>query len=699
MDWAAVLCLAGMLICWFARRFGVVIALSVAVVLLAGYGLYVDRWQLAGPGAVGLVFTVSGFLKVRSGSVSVPLWSGALLAGLSFLAGSLLYLFPVSPLPAPQGPHTVGVRDFVLVDTERRGVLAAAATAPRELLIRVWYPATAGESSAVRPYFSAGEARTTANSIGNFIGLPFLFRYVRHVQTNSFVDAPLQAGVEPLPVVIYSHGYTSFAGQNTALMETLASHGYLVFAVHHSHDAAPGVKPDGGVIDSDPGLMAAMLAQAEAPDPELIESFVSPSPAKRREQTQKLYENYLARGERIAAVSAPVWLADRLFVHDKLAAGEVPEHVADVVAAGDFSRTGQVGMSFGGSTSGAVCQIDERCVAAVNLDGGDYHFTTTFNSNQRTPLLMLYSDLKRLAEFVGAETVAKSNGFNDFSYERIESLGLRADVYRFTVKDVLHLGFSDFTWFMRNPVRNPVLGGIDAHAMLAIQNDFVLGFLDKHVRGLANGFPDEALAQHAEWVAVQDVTPVRTWWLEENPRDRTVVVRLHTSLGDIDIAVYPERAPVSAGQFLSLVDSGAYDGATLYRVTEMDETARSIAVVQGGLGLERFTAATPIAHETTDVTGINNERGTIAFARLAPGTASSEFFVNLADNPVLDTGSVVRNPDGQGYATFGRVLSGLPLLEALQDMPRRQDASAGRLAGEILQTPVQIYDARRINED
>ena len=119
--------------------------------------------------------------------------------------------------------------------------------------------------------------------------------------------------------------------------------------------------------------------------------------------------------------------------------------------------------------------------------------------------------------------------------------------------------------------------------------------------------------------------------------------------------------------------------------------------MQGGLGINRLTSVAPIEHETTDATGIKNERGSIAFARLEPGTASSEFFFNLADNKVLDTGSVVRNPDGQGFATFGRVLSGLPLLETLEAAARQVDAPVPQLAGEILQEPVQIYDVRRVS--
>ena len=281
---------AGLLLCllgWWRRRAGIALAGAVVVLAAGGYGLLVDRWQYAA--GVTIAAAILFLVTVRRSQEKVPFWSGGLFTLLFVVTIVLLYLFPIRDLPSPSGEHAVGVRDFVLTDTSRVGLLAAAADAPRELLVRAWYPARAGDADTPRPYFTAAEAATTGGSLGSFVDLPFLFKYVRHTRTNSFVDAPLIGAAEPRPVVFFSHGYTSFAGQNTALMEDLASHGYLVFSVHHSHDSAPAVLPDGRLIETDPQLFSDMAAQAEneAGATELLDGFIGPSPAIRHCSRQR----------------------------------------------------------------------------------------------------------------------------------------------------------------------------------------------------------------------------------------------------------------------------------------------------------------------------------------------------------------------------------------------------------------------------
>ena len=166
-----------------------------------------------------------------------------------------------------------------------------------------------------------------------------------------------------LPVLFYSHGYTSFAGQNTVLMEELASHGYIVYSIQHTHDSSPVLFPDGTVAPMDPELIATMQAQmaADAEEDGFQQAFLTTDLDARFQGFVANQEKVLADGGRIATVSADIWLEDRRFVHDELAAGRVPEQVAAIVAAGDLQRTGQMGMSFGGSTSGGICMVDARC--------------------------------------------------------------------------------------------------------------------------------------------------------------------------------------------------------------------------------------------------------------------------------------------------------------------------------------------------
>ncbi len=715
IDWMLCAALAVAIGFWWAtgvpaRRRIVVLASLVALVL--GVVAVLDhRWQAAGAIVVAVLLLVAAWLgKRREGRkpLRVPYVSGSVLTILGIVAFGLPFVFVVTTLPAPTGEHPVGVRDFELADPARTGVLAAGDDEPRRLLVRVWYPAGDVAGLSPRPYFDDREAATTASGLGSTMGLPFFFQYLKHSSTNSYGNAPLMDGAAQQPVVIYSHGYTSFLGQNTALMEELASHGYVVYSVQHTHDSSPVVFPNGDVAPMDPALLREMRELAAEMPEEQVASFVGGTFDERRRATRAYYEKSVAEGQRIASVSADVWRADRIFVHDRLEAGDVPDDVSEIVAAGDLSSVGEIGMSFGGSTTGGVCMVDPRCGAAVNLDGGDYDFRP-FHSNIPVPFLMFYSDVDTVAAMIAGDPDASGHGFNDFSYERHETAGLRSDVHRLVVDDVTHLGVSDFALFMRTPWRTPLFGGIAAETIIGAQNDFVHGFFDRYLRGLDNGFPDAEFARYAGAVRPDRLDDLRAWWLAANPLDRTVRVVLETSLGDIEVALYPERAPLSAGQFLAHVDGGHYDGASFYRVTRGSGDS-SIGVVQGGLlgeamnaegeAMEAFSEAEaplpPVAHETTDRTGIPNERGSIAFARLEPGTANSEFFFNIQDNPVLDTGYEAERLDGEGYATFGRVLRGLRVLERMQRLPSDAPTAIEILQGQILEEPVAIRRAYRV---
>ncbi len=183
-------------------------------------------------------------------------------------------------------------------------------------------------------------------------------------------------------------------------------------------------------------------------------------------------------------------------------------------------------------------------------------------------------------------------------------------------------------------------------------------------------------------------------------REDTVLVVFETDAGNIEVALFPNRAPLSVARFLAHVDAGTYDGASFYRVTR-ESDGSSIDVVQGGLlsqaartgreaYAEGYASTTAVAHETTDQTGIANERGTLAFARLEPGTADTEFFFNVRANPELDTGFTGGGRDGYGYAAFGRVVTGMQVLDEIQQMPSDTPTSTAFLRGQLLEQPVII---------
>lgn len=141
-----------------------------------------------------------------------------------------------------------------------------------------------------------------------------------------------------------------------------------------------------------------------------------------------------------------------------------------------------------------------------------------------------------------------------------------------------------------------------------------------------------------------------------------------TELGDIEVELYPEKAPVTVANFLRYVNEQRLDSSTFYRIVRDDNqhyASTKIQVIQGGLYDDYHPKMlAPIVHETTEQTGIHHLRGTISMARNEPGTATSEFFICLDDEPELDFKGL-RNPDGAGFAAFGQVVKGMDVAEKI----------------------------------
>lgn len=167
-------------------------------------------------------------------------------------------------------------------------------------------------------------------------------------------------------------------------------------------------------------------------------------------------------------------------------------------------------------------------------------------------------------------------------------------------------------------------------------------------------------------------------------------VLLETELGAITLEVDTARAPGTAANFLKYVDGGFYDGGVFHRTVTMRNQPQNkirIEVVQAGAnptrGKDEFP---PIALERTSKTSLKHLDGTLSMARSGPDSATSDFFLCIGDQPSLDFGGM-RNPDGQGFAAFGRVVSGMDVVKRIQAAPAE---------GQALKPPVRILKARRL---
>ena len=153
------------------------------------------------------------------------------------------------------------------------------------------------------------------------------------------------------------------------------------------------------------------------------------------------------------------------------------------------------------------------------------------------------------------------------------------------------------------------------------------------------------------------------------------VAVIDTSFGSIHIELYTKKAPLTCSNFLRYIDENRYGDFHFYRSVTMENQPNDkikIEVIQGGLGFDYHPLELPsISHETTNISGINHLKGTISMARLEPGTASSEIFICINDQPELDYGGK-RNSDGQGFAAFGKVILGMDIVKIIHSLPDKE---------------------------
>lgn len=173
----------------------------------------------------------------------------------------------------------------------------------------------------------------------------------------------------------------------------------------------------------------------------------------------------------------------------------------------------------------------------------------------------------------------------------------------------------------------------------------------------------------------------------ENPH-----VVIETSYGDIELELFDKKAPKTAGAFLAYVDSGFYDNSNFYRVlniTNQPSDAPKTELIQGGLwktnnDKARSLKGTP--HETTQQTGILHKTGVISMARNEPGSATTEFFICMDDEPGLDYGGE-NMADKLGFAAFGRVVKGMDVAKTIY---KQSDVN------QQFKTPIPIFKIVRL---
>jgi predicted dienelactone hydrolase len=371
---------------------------------------------------------------------------------------------PVFQLPAPTGRYAIGTTTWRVIDASRAETFGAPGEY-RNVEVFAWYPAAAGSGSPPAPYLREGLVEVRAYTKLLRVAEDTFDAFAR-VRTHATVDAALAASPRRLPVLVFSGGFTGIPSYATALLEELASRGYIVLNIVHPYELTAATLADGRVVS--------MLDTAGAPRPAIREVFdewrtedatvAAVTAAASRDEQLRLLRGYLNTLTKTTAVVRR-WVADTKVVLDQWTSLPATSRAGELAGRADLARLGVFGHSMGGVVAGQLCVDDRRCRAGLNLDGIP-QYGTMIDRTLPHAFLMVYSARPgRL-------------GANDPIYRRAART-----YYRVDVADTRHLDFSDMTLW-GGPLRElPVLGTIAPERIAAITRTVVREFFDQELLG------------------------------------------------------------------------------------------------------------------------------------------------------------------------------------------------------------------------
>lgn len=511
-DFLMIIAIGGFIAFWlWNKNYKITLYIALFSLTMGAISLYQLHWQ-AVVGVIVSILCLITLLLSRSPKESsrkkVLMIIG--LVGIG-AAAAPYYFFPIFTLPEPDGKYAVGTQSFETKDESRLGVLAEEKTIARRVKIKVWYPAKPSPHSVKATYWdSEGFWEKSVSLAQNFGFSSFIYTHLNSVQTNSKKNAAIAQTTELFPLIVFSHGFWSYLEQNTALMEKLASHGYVVISMSHVRDSATVTFADGSSVAPyfydennphhnalDQALDKSLRAFMGSPTHELRTSAI-PAFEKATKQ-HRIYESFLN------------WRDDMLFAVKEFQSGHIPDLLKTIRERTDFNTIGTVGMSFGGTMAATYCHIENRCIAAVNLDGENFDFDL-YNTNINSSLLLLLTD-----QPFNSYQISPDTGVNptDYAYEPWQLVGDRRDVYRMRLHGIKHLGLTDLHLSARSPFRDNMYGKIGRIRGIDATNDLILAYLDKHIRGIDNGFPETLLTMYPE-IHGHDPKSLRDWAKKTN---------------------------------------------------------------------------------------------------------------------------------------------------------------------------------------
>ena len=368
-------------------------------------------------------------------------WMKGLLVVWFLCSAFLPIIVPVFSLPTPTGSHLIGTQIFQWSDSTRMEWFTSEIPDDyRKIMVQLWYPSRSIENNNPEPYMDNINIRSkTIGSAGGFSG--WLAGHVELIKTNSFLNATPDFSSSPYPVLVLSHGITGMRQIHSALIENLASNGYVVAALDHAYDCNLTVFKDGTIAD--------------------YRSDITGHPDSVKIRRKQLNTR----------------VSDVRFVLDKLAEINLPSMFGELL---DFGRIGVLGHSYGGATAIQVSYEDVRVKSCLVLDSwmsplpGDILKT---GINQ--PFLSLGRPHWDDSNYPSSPVLTKlfMGTFSEHGYY-------------FTLKDSRHLDFCDaplFSFFSDWFVET---GPIPAKKAVSITNKVSLLFFNRYLKEKQSGLLD-----------------------------------------------------------------------------------------------------------------------------------------------------------------------------------------------------------------
>ncbi len=370
------------------------------------------------------------------------------------LLGILWYISPIiKPFPDLTGDHHIGTTTMMLTDIERAETYSDNPHEKRSLMVRFWYP-TDDVSSAI-PYFYLGKKLPyLQKAFASTSHIPELISSILFptIATHAYKDTPISTSKNRYPVILFSHGLLGLpSDMYVAILENLASHGYLVVGIDHPYFNILTLYPNGKIISS------------------LSAQFNNSSP-----EEQKVFQTK----------ATDVYKMDMLFVLDQLTLlnDDQSSIFYDKI---DLERIGVMGHSAGGTVAIEFCRMDKRCKAIVDLDGWYDHVIGHEPLN--TQLLLMFGQTEELTKEPTPEYLERKNITREQYYERERTIeehkkilcATSTDCSMIIVPGASHRDFSDevlFKW----PIR--AFNAVNSYTVLTTINDNVLHFFDTHLK-------------------------------------------------------------------------------------------------------------------------------------------------------------------------------------------------------------------------